>query len=143
KARAFGVQSIAAGGCHMRRPTLVAGAVGLLAAALASTAITPTRADKQEPRETPAVAPRLMEELGRGVVAVNEGDGKVFVGWRLLGTDPEDIAFNLYRATGDAAPVKLNKDPHTKSTNYADTGVDLTRANAYFVRPVLNGKEQE
>src|SRR5262245_54497518 len=47
---------------------------------------------------------RLMEGLGRGVVAVNRGDGRVFVGWRLLGTDP-DVAFNLYRSADGGEPA--------------------------------------
>lgn len=89
-----------------------------------------------------ARAQRQMENLGRGVVAVNQGDGKVYVGWRLLGTDPDDIAFNLYRSAGDAEPVKLNKEPITASTNFADTGVNLGESNSYFVKPVLKGAEQ-
>ena len=44
-----------------------------------------------------ACAQRQMEALGRGVVAIPQDGGKVFVGWRLLGTDPDDIAFNVYR----------------------------------------------
>src|SRR5262245_15255030 len=90
-----------------------------------------------------APAAREMEKLGRGLVAVNQGEGKVFVGWRLLATDPDDIAFNLYRTVGDGKPVRLNKAPLTRSTSYADAGVDLARPNAWFVRPVLGGKEQE
>lgn len=90
-----------------------------------------------------AQAPRQMEALGRGVVAVHQGEGRVFVSWRLLGNDPEDLAFNLYRATGGAPAVKLNSTPITKSTCYQDTGVDLTRDNSYFVRPLLNGREGE
>ena len=43
-----------------------------------------------------ARADRQMELLGRGVVAIQSDDGDVFVSWRLLGTDPDDIAFNLY-----------------------------------------------
>lgn len=39
---------------------------------------------------------RQMEKLGRGVVAINQSGGKVYVGWRLLGTDRRDIAFNVY-----------------------------------------------
>src|SRR5262245_2747749 len=54
---------------------------------------------------------RHMENLGRGVVAIHQGDGKVFVGWRLLGTDPDDVAFNLYRSTGEAEPVRLHQAP--------------------------------
>jgi len=92
---------------------------------------------------TGAGAQRQMEKLGRGMVAINQGDGKVYVGWRLLGTDPQDIAFNLYRSTGGREAVKLSDRPITQSTNYADTGVDLSRSNAYFVKPVLKGREQE
>ena len=45
-----------------------------------------------------------MEKLNRGVVAVNQGEGKAFVSWRMFGTDPDGIAFNVYRTTGTAAP---------------------------------------
>jgi rhamnogalacturonan endolyase len=88
-------------------------------------------------------AQRQMEKLGRGMVAINQGDGKVYVGWRMLGTDPDDIAFNLYRTTGNSQPVKLNDQPITQSTNYVDTGVDLSQSNSYFVKPVLEGQEQQ
>ncbi|MCX5644231.1 MAG: rhamnogalacturonan lyase [Phycisphaerae bacterium] len=88
-------------------------------------------------------AQRQMEHLGRGVVAVNQGDGKVYVGWRMLGTDSENIAFNIYRATGSGQPVKLNARSITQSTNYVDGSVDLSQSNTYFVRPVLDGGEQE
>jgi rhamnogalacturonan endolyase len=89
-----------------------------------------------------APPPRQMEKLGRGVVAINQGEGKVFVSWRMLGTDPENVAFNLYRRTGSEAPRKLTEKPLTESTNFQDSGVDTTKANAYFVRPVISGKEQ-
>ena len=90
--------------------------------------------------------PRQMENLGRGVIAVNIGDArgeKVFVGWRMLGTDPNDIAFNLYRSAAEAEPVKLNDQPITQSTNYIDRDVDLSCSNSYFVRPVVDGNELE
>jgi rhamnogalacturonan endolyase len=56
----------------------------------------------------PALAQRPMEYLTRGLVAVNQGDGKVFLSWRLLRTDPDDIAFNLYRAVSGSQPAKLS-----------------------------------
>ena len=90
----------------------------------------------------PVQAQRQMEKLGRGVVAINQGNGNVYIGWRMLGTDPNDIAFNLYRITGDDSAVKLNDKPLTQSTNYVDTGVDLSQSNSYFVKPVLEGHEQ-
>ena len=91
---------------------------------------------------TAAIASRQMENLGRGVVAVNQGEGKVFVSWRLLGTEPDSIAFNVYRTTGSGRPMKLNQAPITKATCYQDTGVDLTKDNTYTVRAVLNRREQ-
>src|SRR5262245_7449969 len=84
---------------------------------------------------------RQMEALGRGLVAVNRGGGSVYVGWRLLGTDPADVAFNLYRSTGGEAPVLLNGEPLTQTTDFVDRGMDLLRTNTYFVRPVLDGVE--
>jgi rhamnogalacturonan endolyase len=90
----------------------------------------------------PVQAQRQMEKLGRSVVAINQGDRNVYIGWRMLGTDSNDIAFNLYRITGDDPAVKLNGQPLTQSTNYIDTGVDLGQTNSYFVKPVLEGHEQ-
>ncbi|WP_187262671.1 rhamnogalacturonan lyase [Pontibacter beigongshangensis] len=86
-------------------------------------------------------AQRVMENLGRGVVAVPQ-QGSVYVSWRLLGTDRDEIAFNLYRSTGAGKPVKLNKKPIATTTDFTDTSADLTQPNAYVVRPVLKGKEQ-
>jgi rhamnogalacturonan endolyase len=88
-----------------------------------------------------ATARRQMENLGRGMVAIHQGGGKVYVGWRLLGTDPQEIAFNLYRWTAGAQPVKLNAEPIAESTNFVDSGADLSQSTAYFMRPVLNGEE--
>jgi rhamnogalacturonan endolyase len=87
-------------------------------------------------------AQRQMEELGRGMVAINQGGGKVYVGWRMLAADPDDVAFNLYRATDGAEAVKLNDRPITQSTNYVATGVDTGKTNAYFVTPIIGGAEQ-
>jgi rhamnogalacturonan endolyase len=83
-----------------------------------------------------------MERLDRGVVAVNQGDGKVFVGWRLLGNDLDAIAFNVYRAAGDGKPVKLNDKPIIEATSFVDAKADLSKSNSYFVRPTLKGREQ-
>lgn len=45
----------------------------------------------------PATAQPRLEYLSRGVVAIHQPDGRIAVSWRLLGNDPEGIAFNLYR----------------------------------------------
>ena len=89
-----------------------------------------------------AAAQRQMERLGRGVAAFHRAGGDVYVGWRLLGTDPADISFNLDRSVNGAAATKLNAAPLTNTTDYVDATVNLTATNAYFVKPVLGGVEQ-
>ena len=92
---------------------------------------------------SPAFAERQMESLGRGVVAIPKDDGEVFVGWRLLGNDPDDIAFNVYRSSGSEAPAKLNAEPLREATNFVDSGVHSQEAISYFVRTVRGGREGE
>ncbi|MBN2131095.1 MAG: rhamnogalacturonan lyase [Sedimentisphaerales bacterium] len=86
---------------------------------------------------------RQMEPLGRGVVAVRRAAGEVYVGWRMLGTDPDEIAFSLYRTSGAGTTVKLNDQPIAAGTNYVDAEAGPSRSHSYFVRPVIGGKEQE
>ena len=85
---------------------------------------------------------RIEEKLNRGMLAISMGDGKVYLGWRLLKNDPENVAFNVYRSTASAAEVKLNAQPITKTTDFIDENALLNKENAWFVRPVVNGKEQ-
>ena len=86
--------------------------------------------------------PHLMEELDRGVVAVRSSTADVFVSWRLLGTEPSDTAFNLYRSTGGGSPVRLNAEPLTDGTNFVDATADLAQANVYSARALIYGTEQ-
>ncbi len=91
----------------------------------------------------PVAAQRQMENLGRGLVAVNQGDGKVFVSWRLLGTDPDEIAFNLYGSRAGGPAVVVNDRPITRCTWFVDTHAEPNQDSRYFVRPMLKGEEQE
>lgn len=85
---------------------------------------------------TVADAARVMERLDRGVVTVSLGSNDVYIGWRLLGTDPENIAFNVYRDS-----IKANTDPIAQSTNYLDTNGNSS--SLYQVVPVIDGIEQD
>lgn len=89
------------------------------------------------------MAQRQMENLHRAVIAVRCPGDSVYVGWRLLGTDPDDIAFNLYRRSGNDKPVRLNQTPIKESTNSQVGKQDFTIDNSYFVKAVLGGVEQE
>ncbi|WP_433290570.1 cellulose binding domain-containing protein [Actinoplanes sp. CA-030573] len=83
---------------------------------------------------TATVNGRQVEKLDRGVVSVHSGSGNL-VSWRLLGTDPAGIAFNVYRGT-----TKLTASPLTTSTTWLDPGA--AAGSAYTVRAVVNGVEQ-
>ena len=64
-----------------------------------------------------AIGQRQMEKLDRGLVAINQGkDIGVFLSWRLLGTEPQELGFNVYRQTSSAAAEKLNDLPLTAGT---------------------------
>lgn len=88
-----------------------------------------------------AMAQRIQQDLGRGVVAVNRNpersvtsgtDGKL-VSWRRLATESEQTQYNVYQngtllATTKNTNLKLSK---------------LNNNDVFRVVPVLDGKEQE
>ncbi|MFE0792905.1 rhamnogalacturonan lyase [Streptomyces mutabilis] len=113
---------------HRRRRPLVIGAA-LAAAGLVGTGLTALTTDTAE-----AATGRQVEALDRGVVSVHTGDGNL-VSWRWLGTDPDDVSFNVYRAG-----TKVNSAPVTGSTTFFHSGAP-SHAD-YTVRAVVNGTEQ-
>lgn len=80
-----------------------------------------------------------MEALDRGLIALRTGANSVFVSWRLLGTDIEDVAFNLYRKVDGQTALKINDKPLTV-TNFADQSAGNDNVS-YFVKPVLKESE--
>jgi rhamnogalacturonan endolyase len=88
-----------------------------------------------------AQSQRVMENLDRGVIALRQADGKVFVSWRLLGTEKQDLAFNLYRSINAGPFEKLNKEFLQKGTNFTDAFTDTTQPLCYIVKAIENGKE--
>ena len=82
-----------------------------------------------------------MEFLTRGVHAVPDGKGNVFVSWRLLGTEDQSQTFNLYKTVGGKTK-KLNQAPLLKATGYTDEAVDTNAVNVYTVKAIINKKEE-
>ncbi len=87
------------------------------------------------------IAQRFMEHLDRGVVVIPQEDQTAVVSWRVLGTDPDELHFNLYRQTGEETPQKLNTASISGGTFFIDTDIDWSKKNTWFVTSVLNGKE--
>ncbi|MGY8916394.1 MAG: rhamnogalacturonan lyase family protein, partial [Flavobacteriales bacterium] len=86
---------------------------------------------------------RLMENLDRGVVAIVKDNNSVAVSWRILGTDPENLCFNLYRKTGNAAPLLLKEGTAADPSFFTDKTVELSKENTWYVTSIHNGKEQK
>ena len=88
-------------------------------------------------------AQRQMEFLDRGLVAVRYSADSVFISWRLLGTESQDLSFNIYKRTGTGNALKLNRTVLTKGTNYLDSKSDHSQPISYYVKAISKGKEME
>lgn len=87
---------------------------------------------------------RIMEKLGRGVVAVRNSSTEVFISWRLLGLEPQTTAFNVYRSTNGGPAVKLNDTPLVEGTNFTDLNAPNGTLGTYeyTVRALVDDVEQ-
>lgn len=84
-----------------------------------------------------------MERLSRGVIAMRTGEKSAYISWRLLGNDPENIRFSLYRQSGNSMPVKISDKSIVRSTDFTDYNADFSNDITYTVRSIINGKETE
>jgi rhamnogalacturonan endolyase len=98
---------------------------------------------QDKPKVTGWAEHRIEEKLNRGMLAMPNKDGKVYLGWRLLKTDPKGTAFNVYRSVEDGNTVKINTEPLAATTDFIDERPLMGRQIAYWVRPVLDSKELE
>ena len=92
---------------------------------------------------TLTAATAAAERLDRGLVAMRRADGSVYVGWRLLASDPAGAAFHVYRRAGDGKAERLTSEPVAKSTNLVDAKAPKKGNLAYAVALVAGGKEQD
>ena len=85
---------------------------------------------------------RVMEYLDRGVVATPDGKGNIFISWRSLVTDPQQVSFAVYRKVNNGKAQKIAAGIKNISS-HTDKAADGTKTYSYYVRPVTNGKEGE
>src|SRR5512139_99425 len=64
---------------------------------------------KDKPKITGWATQRSEEKLNRGLVAMPNKDGKVYLGWRLLKSDAPGTAFNVYRSVEGGPSVRLSQ----------------------------------
>ena len=62
------------------------------------------------------------EKLDRGLIALEREDGSVFLSWRLLDTDSDDIAFQVKRRSSESSTntTILTKGEPYRATNFSD-----------------------
>ncbi|MFK3983552.1 hypothetical protein ACI2K4_24605 [Micromonospora sp. NPDC050397] len=77
----------------------------------------------------PGPALRQLEHLDRGLVAVKVAEG-VFLSWRFLGDEPDDVVYRVYRDNRLVGTV-------TGSSNFTDAAGTVT--SSYRVAAIVNG----
>lgn len=108
------------------------------AAALAAlTLLAPAYATQQ----TDAPASDFPGKLNRGLVALRQDEGKVWLSWRLYSMDG-DAAFNVYRAVaGSTDYTKIGVCSGSSDTAFIDATAPANTSLNYLVKPVQAGVE--
>ena len=109
------------------------GAMSLHAADVGTPAAGEAPARRPKPPVLGWAKTRVEEKLDRGLVVMPAEGGKIYLGWRLLKTDPRDTAFDVYRAIEAGQPEKLNKAPVKLTTDFVDEQAPTDRNVTYWV----------
>jgi len=91
-----------------------------------------------KPRVTGDAPTRVTEVLDRGLVALPAGPGRVYLGWRLLASDPPSTAFDVLRGEPGGQPKPINPTPMRATTDFVDQTAQAGVEYEYTVRPVGN-----
>lgn len=80
-------------------------------------------------------AQRTVEKLNRGLVAMRLNPNQVYINWRMLGTEPTNVSYNLY-----CNGKKVAGSPFTTTTNFTH---EATTNGNYYIRAISNGVEEK
>ena len=99
---------------------------------------------KEEPGKAIIIGERSMwvsyDPTPRGTLNHTSGYSHALVSWRLLPTDPTNIAFDIYKSEDNGQETKLNETPVTNSTCWADKTINARTTSVY--RVTVAGSEQ-
>ena len=73
------------------------------------------------------------EKLSRGLVGIPTENG-MYLSWRMLLDDAENISFDIYRSTEGGKEKKLNRSSIQKTTDFMDETVDLQKGNRWILK---------
>lgn len=92
---------------------------------------------KEEPGKEIIIGERSMwvsyDPTPRGTLNHTSGYSHALVSWRLLPTDPTNIAFDIYKSEDNGQETKLNETPVTNSTCWADKTINARTTSVYRV----------
>ncbi|MEY2868010.1 MAG: hypothetical protein RIR01_414 [Bacteroidota bacterium] len=80
-------------------------------------------------------AQRTVENLNRGLQVIRLNPNQVYINWRMLGTEPTNVSYNLY-CNGN----KLTAKPITASTNFLH---EISTDGNYYIRAIINNTEEK
>jgi len=83
---------------------------------------------------------QVVEHLSRGLIGKATEDGKVYLSWRLLASDPEDVGFDVYRVDEQGVEAKLTQTPITATADFVDHNPTGGRKLKYWVQPAAKGQ---
>jgi len=90
----------------------------------------------------PNYAPSIQKEkLGRGLVAIHQGNGVAAISWRYLTSDPINQSFDIYRKAYGGSELKINESPLVGSTFLKDSLVDISVTNTYLLKDTKTQKD--
>lgn len=76
---------------------------------------------------------RISEKINRGLVAFKVSDG-IYLSWRLLSSDSEDVAFDVYEKKEGEQARKINAQPVSASTDFLAENAEIS--SEFYVTPV-------
>jgi rhamnogalacturonan endolyase len=103
----------------------------------------PNPKHKDKPKVRGWAEERVDEKINRGILAIVNKEGQVYIGWRLLKSDAKGTSFNVYRSVEGGEEVKLNREPVSATTDFIDKQASPGRDNTYRIRPVQDGRAHE
>jgi len=81
---------------------------------------------------------RVTEAINRGLVALNTDNG-IYLSWRLLASDPENVTFNIFEVKEGNNPQKITKKAISETTDFFIS--EGNTSSSFFVQSVVAEQE--
>ncbi len=83
---------------------------------------------------------RIEEQIDRGLTGTVLADGNVYLSWRLLASDDDEIAFNIFRMDKKKKEKQLNDRPISLTTDFIDK-IKVNSKTVYVLKESKNNQK--